>query len=98
MTTVSKSTLLHIVVEGRVQGVGFRYHTENAARRHGVSGWVRNLATGEVEILARVPGGEQSPFIEAVRKGPPLAHVVRVRIEPGADDAQCPTRGFSSRY
>ena len=45
------------VVTGRVQGVGFRWFTHDAAAREGVQGWVRNLADGSVEVVAE---GEQS--------------------------------------
>ncbi|HEY9467214.1 MAG TPA: acylphosphatase, partial [Vicinamibacterales bacterium] len=39
------------VVSGRVQGVGFRYFTQDTAAREGVTGWVRNLPNGSVEAL-----------------------------------------------
>ena len=54
-----------IVVSGRVQGVGFRYFTQDTALREGVTGWVRNLpdgrveahVEGEIEAVARVEAG-----------------------------------------
>lgn len=63
------------VVSGRVQGVGFRYFTEDRARLEGLSGSVRNLADGRVEILAE--GDEESVqrFERAIRRGPPGARV-----------------------
>lgn len=45
----------HIVVNGLVQGVGFRYFTVTQARRLGVRGWVRNCRDGSVEQLAIGP-------------------------------------------
>ena len=45
----------HIVVNGLVQGVGFRYFTVTQARRLGVRGWVRNCRDGSVELLAIGP-------------------------------------------
>jgi acylphosphatase len=47
-----KSIQAHIIYTGHVQGVGFRYTTVDYARRHGVKGTVRNLPTGQVEIIA----------------------------------------------
>lgn len=48
---------LHVVVRGRVQGVGFRWFVREAARRRNLSGWVRNLDDGGVEVAAE--GGEK---------------------------------------
>jgi len=43
---------LHIQITGRVQGVCFRYCTQQEANRLGINGWVRNLSDGSVEVLA----------------------------------------------
>ena len=45
---------MKITVQGRVQGVGFRYFTYGRARHHGLTGYVRNQADGSVEIVADV--------------------------------------------
>ncbi len=79
----------HCIVEGRVQGVGFRYFTERAARRHGIRGWVRNLPTGEVEIVAEGEDGALESFLEEVRRGPSYGRVTALKSSP-ADPA-----GFS---
>ena len=57
-------------VRGRVQGVGFRWFTREAARELGVVGRVRNLADGTVEIEAAGPGPVLEQLKERVRQGP----------------------------
>ena len=89
--------VLHIVVEGDVQGVGFRFYTEAMARRIGVAGWVRNLPGGAVEILARVSRRDKGRFLTEIEKGPPMSVVARVRVQPAADPGACPAQGFTIR-
>jgi acylphosphatase len=90
--------VLHIVVRGQVQGVGFRYHAEAAARRHDVAGWVRNLPGGEVEILARVAPDRKAGFLADIRRGPPMSRVSAVDIRPAPAGMTCPASGFSIRH
>ena len=69
----------HFLVSGQVQGVFFRAATEAAARRLGLTGWVRNLADGSVELVAC---GEEAKLMELERwlwQGPPRARVEQVR-------------------
>jgi len=58
--------------------VGFRYFVQLEARRLGLSGWVRNLRGGGVQVAAE--GGEEDlqTFLQILRKGPPMAWVERV--------------------
>jgi len=72
------------VIAGRVQGVGFRWFTHDAARREGVHGWVRNLADGSVEVMAEGETTAVDRLEAAVRRGPASAHVERVDIEEHA--------------
>ncbi|MBP1950750.1 acylphosphatase [Virgibacillus litoralis] len=44
--------LVHVTVSGRVQGVGFRYTTQQNAKEHGLAGWVQNQSNGTVELEA----------------------------------------------
>ena len=74
-------TGVRAVVEGRVQGVGFRWFVRQEARRLGVAGWVRNLTDGSVELTV---GGEPTAvrrLIDHVRVGPDSANVTAVRTE-----------------
>ena len=81
---------LHIVVEGTVQGVGFRWFVRQEARRLGVTGWVRNLADGSVELMA---SGEESAvrrLVDHVRVGPDSATVTSVRSQSVQRDGALP--------
>jgi acylphosphatase len=71
----------HIVVHGRVQGVGFRYFVQNAGSRLGLAGNVRNCEDGTVEIIAEGDGRGLATFIKEVEKGPALARVTRMEIQ-----------------
>jgi acylphosphatase len=72
------------LVAGRVQGVGFRYFTEEAASREGLRGWVQNLPDGRVEILAEGEAEAVERFERSVRHGPPGARVSHVEVEDTA--------------
>ena len=69
------------VISGRVQGVGFRFFTEDQARAEHLAGYVRNLPDGRVEVVAE--GEEESVlrFERALHRGPRLAVVERVAAE-----------------
>ena len=69
------------VVSGRVQGVGFRYFTQDTARREGVTGWVRNLPDGRVEALAEGDADAVTRLERALRTGPHGARVDRVYVD-----------------
>ena len=57
-------------VSGRVQGVGFRYATQQAARDIGVNGWVRNRRDGDVEGVAEGETTSLDAFVDWLRQGP----------------------------
>ncbi len=65
----------HIVVHGKVQGVGFRNFTYLTASKMGVKGWCRNLKTGEVEILAIGAPQILEELLSSVSKGPQFSQV-----------------------
>ena len=58
------------IVKGRVQGVGYRFFAERAARECGVRGWVRNLADGSVEAVAEGDDDSITRFLARLREGP----------------------------
>lgn len=68
-------------IEGRVQGVGFRWFTLSAARRQGVVGWVKNLPDGSVLCEVQGCAAAVEAFLEVVEQGPPHARVERVAVE-----------------
>jgi len=62
-------------VEGRVQGVGFRYSCMNEGRRLGLSGWVRNTTDGDVEVWAEGAEEKLETLLNWLRRGPPGSRV-----------------------
>jgi len=66
---------LHVLVRGRVQGVGFRWHVREAARRLGLAGWVRNRPDGTVEVAAEGSDELLQLLQNELWKGPPGAVV-----------------------
>jgi len=78
------------IVSGRVQGVGYRFFAERAARELGVNGWVRNLRDGTVETVAEGEDGALTRYFERLRQGPHGARVERLAEEDR------PVEGFSS--
>ena len=72
-------TRKRLVVEGRVQGVGYRWFAVEAAQSCRVTGWVRNNADGTVEAEAQGPDAAVAAFVSALRRGPSLSRVDAVR-------------------
>jgi acylphosphatase len=66
-------------VEGRVQGVGFRYSCIREGRRLGLTGWVKNTPEGDVEVWAEGPAGKLETLLQWLRRGPPGARVEAVQ-------------------
>jgi acylphosphatase len=75
---------VRVFVAGRVQGVAYRFFAEKYAARLSVTGWVRNLEDGRVEILAEGSAEHIATFLERLREGPNLARIegFDVRREP----------------
>ena len=72
---------LHVLIEGRVQGVFFRASTRDEARARGLGGWVRNRPDGRVEAVFEGDKPVVENMLAWCRKGPPYAYVDRVEVE-----------------
>ncbi len=72
---------LHAIVDGTVQGVGFRAFVQETADRLQLTGWVRNLYDGRVEVLAEGPRSTLEALLEKLRTGPRMAYVSEVQKE-----------------
>lgn len=70
---------IRYLVSGRVQGVGFRYFTRQAAKQVGVTGWVKNRIDGTVEALARGSVEQLNLFEHELNQGPSFSYVERVQ-------------------
>lgn len=77
----NETVRVHILVEGRVQGVGFRAYVQQAGALRGLAGWVRNVGYNEVETVAEGPRAIVEEFVEAVRTGPRGSRVDEIKIE-----------------
>ena len=69
---------LHLHIDGRVQGVGFRESMRRQAERLGITGWVRNCAEGSVEAVISGDESAISAMLAWCHAGPPLARVDKV--------------------
>jgi acylphosphatase len=79
-----ESSARHILVSGRVQGVGFRWSAQAAAQRLGIAGWVRNLPDGSVEVHAQGAPAAVEAMVAWLGRGPAGAEICRVDEEPAA--------------
>jgi acylphosphatase len=84
----------HYLISGRVQGVGFRYFAERAAREAVVTGWVRNLADGSVEVHANGNPAQMELFESKLRVGPPRSEI---RGFESSEAALTQTKSFEIR-
>ena len=82
---MSDRIIRHIVVRGRVQGVGYRAFVEDEAHQRRLQGWVRNRRDGSVEVLFAGPAAEVQAAIEACRRGPFSAQVSALDQRDGSD-------------
>lgn len=91
------SIVRHVIVHGRVQGVGYRMWAEDLAERLGLEGWMRNRRDGNVEAVFAGPEPAVMAAIEACRAGPRGAHVDALDVKEG-DSAMLQQRPKNTRF
>lgn len=72
---------VHFFISGRVQGVYFRAHTRDEAKKRGLTGWVKNRSDGRVEAVLEGNEDDIQSMISWCRQGPPRAMVTDVSVE-----------------
>ncbi len=87
---------VRVQIEGLVQGVSFRAHTEEEALRLGLAGWVRNRPDGGVEALFEGEEAAVERMIAWCHRGAPRSLVRRVTVQHEAPQGK--TAGFTIRY
>ena len=87
---------IHVIVQGRVQGVFFRAYTKEEADRLGLVGWVRNRHDGAVEALIEGEAAAVGRMIDWLHQGSPMANVVRVQVTE--EEAVGEHRDFAINY
>lgn len=86
----------NITITGFVQGVGYRWYTMGHARSCGLTGWVRNLRNGSVEVWAEGPEDDLDVFEALLKKGPPGSVVRDLKSTPAAATGR--HTGFNVTY
>src|SRR5512140_3918226 len=81
MADSSELQRVHIVVKGRVQGVGFRGHVQYSARQIGVTGWVRNVGYDTVEAVGEGEREKLERLVDAIKTGPRNSQVNEANVE-----------------
>ena len=76
----------HVTIRGRVQGVGYRYFVEQAARSRDLEGWVRNRRDGSVEAVFSGSADAVAAMIAVCRRGPSSARVEALQDEAANPD------------
>lgn len=77
---------LHVYYEGKVQGVGFRASVLSLAKGYDVTGWVRNLPDGRVEVFMHGEGNEVDDFFEGIAESHLAGHIEHATMEPGSPE------------
>ncbi|MEO1133058.1 MAG: acylphosphatase [Cyanobacteria bacterium J06639_1] len=86
---------VRVSISGRVQGVGYRFHTQQMARSLGVTGWVRNLPDGRVEAVFEASSDRLERAVQWCHRGSPAAEVSQVETQTETPEG---LRGFEICY
>jgi acylphosphatase len=84
----------HVYYSGRVQGVGFRYTVRGLATKYPIAGYVRNLPSGDVELLAEGPAEHVEAFLAAIA----ACMAAYIQDTTVKDEAPSGLRGFDIRF
>lgn len=87
---------VQVFFEGNVQGVGFRYSVRHVAMGFDITGWVRNLRDGRVEMQVDGADDEVRAFLESIMQSELRAHIKKHDVTPLPE--ALPMRGFEIRY
>jgi acylphosphatase len=93
---MESNRVVHVLIRGRVHGVGFRAWTQHEAERRGLEGWVRNRRDGTVEAVFAGDEDTVEAMLRACRQGPAGARVEG--IETGESDTRTIPRPGSGRF
>ena len=86
----------HVIISGHVQGVFFRAHTRDFARKFGLNGWVKNRPDGKVEAVFEGDEEEVNSIVDWCNDGPPEASVSNVDVK--WEDFRGEFKGFEVVY
>ncbi len=78
---MSETVAVHVLIEGRVQAVGFRFFTKEQAQKLGLTGWVRNTFDGNVEAYAEGMKEDLEIWLTHLHRGPRSAFVTNIKKE-----------------
>jgi acylphosphatase len=70
-----------VIINGVVQGVGFRYFASRLAQRYKITGYAKNLPNGDVEIDAEGEKAVVSGYLQEIKIGPRYAHITNMKVE-----------------
>lgn len=79
---MSKTKTVHVMITGRVQGVGFRAWTKSNARKRSLDGWVRNRSDKSVEAVFSGDTEMVNDMLQACEDGPLASRVLSVNVAP----------------
>lgn len=94
---MSEMARIHTVVRGMVQGIGYRWFVQREAKKLNLTGWVKNLRNGDVEIEAEGNKEDLNKFLYYVRNNHPWARVDELTIE-WMSQVKCDNSDFSIRF